>query len=350
MAIALRTQIALLFTFVLTIIPRPAVADEGGVSFWVPGFFGSLAAAPLQPGWSFSTFFYHTSVSAGSDVAFARQVHRGNLQVPFTGNLNINLKAPPDVQFFIPNYTFATPLLGGQATFWLAGAYGRSEATVSGTLAGTFGVGPGFTIGGSRSDTTWGWGDLIPIFTLRWNKGVDNYMVYITGDIPVGAYDPNRLANLGIGHGAIDGGGGYTYFNPQTGHEFSAVLGFTYNFENTFTNYKNGIDMHLDWGMSQFLTKEWQLGFVGYVYDQITCDSGSGDRVGCFESRVIGVGPQVGHIFKISDDYQGYINLKGYREFDAAHRPDGWNVWATLVISPAEEKKPPEPKRPRIMK
>ena len=24
-----------------------ACADEGGVSFWVPGFFGSLAASPL---------------------------------------------------------------------------------------------------------------------------------------------------------------------------------------------------------------------------------------------------------------------------------------------------------------
>jgi hypothetical protein len=26
---------------------------------------------------------------------------------------------------------------------------------------------------------------------------------------------------------ALDAGGGYTYFDPQTGHEFSAVLGFT---------------------------------------------------------------------------------------------------------------------------
>jgi hypothetical protein len=32
-------------------------------------------------------------------------------------------------------------------------------------------------------------------------------MVYGTGDIPVGDYDPRRLANLGIGHGAIDFGG-----------------------------------------------------------------------------------------------------------------------------------------------
>ena len=32
--------------------PTIARADEGGVSFRVPGFFGSLAAAPLQPGFS----------------------------------------------------------------------------------------------------------------------------------------------------------------------------------------------------------------------------------------------------------------------------------------------------------
>ena len=27
-------------------------ADEGGVSFWLPGIYGSLAATPQQPGWS----------------------------------------------------------------------------------------------------------------------------------------------------------------------------------------------------------------------------------------------------------------------------------------------------------
>jgi Putative MetA-pathway of phenol degradation len=64
------------------------------------------------------------------------------------------------------------------------------------------------------------------------------------------------LSNLGIGHGAIDAGGGYTYFDQQTGHEFSAVLGFTYNLKNQSTQYQNGIDMHLDWGASQFLTEQ----------------------------------------------------------------------------------------------
>lgn len=71
-------------------------------------------------------------------------------------------------------------------------------------------------------------------------------MVYGTGDIPVGAYSSTRLANLGIGHGAVDGGAGYTYFDPMTGHELSAVAGFTYNLINTSTNYQNGVNFHLD--------------------------------------------------------------------------------------------------------
>jgi hypothetical protein len=53
-----------------------------------------------------------------------------------------------------------------------------------------------------------------------------------------------------------DAGGGNTYFNPQTGHEFSGVLGFTYNFMNTATQYQSGADLHFDWGASQFLSKQ----------------------------------------------------------------------------------------------
>ena len=76
---------------------------------------------------------------------------------------------------------------------------------------------------------------------------------------------------------------------PAKGQEFSAVAGPTYNLENLSTNYQNGVDFHLDWAASQFLSKQVFVGPVGYVYDQLSCDSGSGDRVGCFESRVVGI-------------------------------------------------------------
>src|SRR5271167_4841906 len=39
--------------------PELAAADEGGVSFWLPGIYGSLAATPLQPGWSGAVIYYH---------------------------------------------------------------------------------------------------------------------------------------------------------------------------------------------------------------------------------------------------------------------------------------------------
>lgn len=318
---------------------NPALADEGGVSFWVPGFFGSLAATPQQPGFSFATIYYHTSVSAGGNVGFARQVNRANISTNFTAGLTANLDAKADLVMAAPSYVFATPVLGGQAAMVLLVPYGRSQASVDATFAAS--LGPfGFVRSGSADDSVTGFGDLVPQFNVRWNQGVHNFMTYITGNLTTGRYDPTRLANLGIGHNAIDAGGGYTYFNPQTGHEFSATLGFTYNFENVHTQYQNGVDMHLDMGASQFLTKQLQIGLVGYLYNQLSCDSGSGDRVGCFESRVAGIGPQIGYVIPLSQDYQGYINLKGYKEFASENRPDGWNVWLTFAISPAGKAEP----------
>jgi hypothetical protein len=317
--------------------PMMALADEGGVSFWLPGTFGSLAAVPQQPGWSGASVYYHTSVSAGGDVARAREITTGRIPANLTATLNANLNANADLALLSSTYVFATPVLGGQASVNLTGLYGRSSASIVGALTGAlttpFGSVP-FSRFDSISDSVTGFGDLIPQFALSWNAGVHNYMTYVKGDIPVGAYDSTRLANIGIGHGAIDAGGGYTYFNPQTGHEFSAVLGATYNFKNPDTQYQSGVDMHLDWGASQFLSKQVLVGLVGYVYKQVSCDSGSGDRVGCFQSQVASIGPQIGFIFPVGE-MQGYLNFKGYKEFAAENRPDGWNAWVTFAISPA---------------
>jgi hypothetical protein len=337
----------------LTLPAQIARADETGVSFWIPGFFGSLAATPAQaPGWSMASIYYHTSVSAGADVARAREFQINNIPGNLTATVNANVKANVDLGILAGTYVFATPLLGAQASVSVMGIYGANSTTLAGNLTGTLTTPAGqipFSRFDSINSSVMGFGDLIPQFALRWNAGVHNYMTYITGDIPVGLYDSTRIANLGIGHGAIDAGGGYTYFDPKTGHEFSAVLGFTYNFENMATQYQSGVDMHLDWGASQFLTKQIQVGLVGYWYQEVGCDSGSGDRVGCFQSRVLGVGPQFGYIFPVGD-MQGYINLKGYGEFDSASRPAGWNVWLTFVLSPTAETPPASPKRPMFTK
>jgi hypothetical protein len=337
----------------LVLPPQFARADEGGVSFWIPGFFGSLAAVPAQaPGWSMTSIYYHTSVSAGGDVARAREITIGGIPANLTATVNANVKANVDLGLLAGTYTFETPVLGAQVSVALLGVYGSNSTSLTGALTGTLAT-PGGTIPFSRFDTInsdlIAFGDLLPFYQMKWNSGVNNYMTYVTGDIPVGAYQSNRLANLGLGHWAIDAGGGYTYFDPKTGHEASAVLGFTYNFVNPATQYQSGVDMHLDWGASQFLTKQWQVGLVGYLYQELGCDSGSGDRVGCFRSRVVGVGPQVGYIFPINDKLQGYLNLKAYGEFANENRPAGWNVWLTFNLSPAAS--PPQaPTKPIFTK
>ena len=94
--------------------------------------------------------------------------------------------------------------------------------------------------------------------------------------------------------------------------------------------------MHLDWGASQFLTKQWQVGVVGYSYNQLSCDSGSGDRIGCFRCHAWSkLDRRSATSFPSARNGRGYLNLKGYGEFAAQNRPDGWNAWLTFAITPA---------------
>jgi hypothetical protein len=323
----------LLFAGLLAVTSSASLADESGTSFWLPGTYGSLAAAPSTPGWALATVYYHTSVSAGGDVAASREIQIGRFNPALNVNLNATLHASADLALIIPSYVFATPVFGGQLAVQMASIVGTTSANINGTLTASL---PPFGLVRNEniSDTVTGFGDLYPLASLKWNAGVHNFMTYVTGDIPVGNYSSTSIANLGLGHGAIDGGGGYTYFNPATGHEFSAVAGFTYNFKNQTTQYQSGVDFHLDWGASQFLSKQFFVGLVGYAYDQVSADSGSGDKLGAFESRVFAVGPQIGYIFPIAGK-QGYLGLKSYFEFEAKNRPEGWNTWLTFSISDA---------------
>src|SRR5262247_759058 len=102
---------------------QAARADEGGVSVWLPGFFGSLAASPLQPGWSLTSIYYHTTVSAGADVAKAREITIGQIPVNLNANLSASLNARADLALALPSYTFATPVFGAQATVGVMGVY-----------------------------------------------------------------------------------------------------------------------------------------------------------------------------------------------------------------------------------
>ena len=55
-------------------IPDKARADQGGISFWLPGSFGSLAATPVTPGWALGLgWTLLTAVAFGVLPAFRRE-------------------------------------------------------------------------------------------------------------------------------------------------------------------------------------------------------------------------------------------------------------------------------------
>jgi hypothetical protein len=289
-----------------------AKADAGGLSFWLPGTFGSLAAAPGVPGWAYSTIYLHvqTSAQGGKEFVSGSSVVAG-----------LNARADAVVQGL--TYTFATPVLGGQAAVSVLGAPGNVGVGIDATLTGP----RGNTISGHATDERATFADVFYQGSLKWNHGVHNTMVYLTGNIPSSTYDAARLANLSFGFVAVDGGAGYTYLDPKTGREFSVVGGLTYSFINPDTQYQNGIDFHLDWAASQFVSKNVQIGLAGYFFQQLTGDSGPGATLGDFKGRVAGIGPQIGFLFPLGKEHQGYLNLKAYRDFAAENRAEGYTAW-----------------------
>jgi hypothetical protein len=315
--------------------PAAARADNGGIGFWLPGTMGSLSAVPGQPGMSYTLQYIHLDAVAG-----------GGKAIQNNANIVAGLHAKADAGVFLPTYTFATPVLGGQLTIGVATVPGNIGVDINATLTGP----RGNTISGSAFDNRVTWADVYYLGELKWNFGVNNFMTYVFGNIPSGTYDSTRLANLSIGFAGVDAGVGYTYLNPKTGQEFSVVGGFSFSGPNTALDYRNGIDFHLDWAASQFIGKSVHAGLVGYFYQQVTDDSGTGAKLGGNKGAAIAFGPQIGFFFPAMEGYSGYLNLRGYADVYTENRPTNITFMATLSFTPAAPEHPPTPRAPRISK
>jgi hypothetical protein len=116
----LRKFAGILGVAIVACLPATSFADEGGLSFWLPGIYGSLAAAPQQPGWSFAAINYYTSVSGSGAVGAAREATIGKFNPAAKVDLNVNLHANADLVLLNPSYVFAMPVLGSQANSYLA--------------------------------------------------------------------------------------------------------------------------------------------------------------------------------------------------------------------------------------
>ena len=305
----------------LLLFAARAAADEGATSVWLPGQYSSFAAVPSSPGFSIPLVYYHADASASATHHFV-----------IGGQLVAGIDEQSSLLFLTPTWAFPHAFWAADAELAVGWAVGRVAVRVSGVIDCTGTQCPP-SLSRTKSGSQWGGSDLDPTFSLKWVHGDNNQMAYLLANVPTGAYEVDRLANIGLNHWAIDGGYGYTYLDEKSGHELSVVAGVTYNFDNPATHHRSGLDSHLDFALSQFLNTRWHLGLVGYAYYQLTDDSGSGVPavLGGFRAQVFALGPEAGYFFAMKGA-EGYVSLRGYWEFGAKNRPEGWNAYLTCSL------------------
>lgn len=304
-----------------------ASAAEGGTGVYLLGKRGPLAAFVPKPGW------YLTN-----DV-FLLSADRSEL-TPFGERLAGDVTADALINIAQLTWVADATLLGGRLAVSAVLPYGNVDVDASAALQAPAGLG----INRDISDSATGFGDPAVGASLGWKKRTGDrfraWSTYASVFIPAGDYDVDRIANVGKNRWALDVGAAYTMANFKRGREFSSVLGFTFNDENSDTDYRTGTEMHLEIAGKQHLPSHWSFGIVGYWYEQLTGDSGSPAILGDFKGRALALGPELSYQFMHNPRRPVTVDLRWYHEFEVKNRLEGDSVFLTISLPLSITQKP----------
>jgi hypothetical protein len=305
---------------------QSSLAAEYGWGEYLLGAGIPMSGYTPPPGVYFTDTIWFYNGSAGGGVRF-----------PFgrTVDLGINEKFAINAATLI--WFTDTKFLGGTLGFAATLPFGREQTSAEAEFTGPLGI----TRGIARSESATGLGDGAISGILGWQQGDHHWNVTVTDILPIGFYSASSLAFIGLNRPSVDVKGGYTYLNLQTGHEISAALGVSFNGTNPATNYTTGTELHFEWALNQHFASGFSLGVGGYIYDQVSGDSGSGDHVGAFEGRVVSIGPLVGYTFK-AGEVPVTLSSRWFSEFDVQNRVTGNSVFASVSM-PLYVSTPPTP-------
>jgi len=187
----------------------------------------------------------------------------------------------------------------------------------------------------TRSTGIQGIGDAVLMPVMLNQKVNDDFNVnYRLGVYaPTGRYQLGRLANTGKNYWTIEPAVGFMYFGQKNGREASIFVGMDYNFENPDTNYKTGMQVHVDGTLAQHFPL-WGglagIGVSGFWYEQIVGDSGRGATLGDFKARTTGIGPAISYVATMGNT-EVLAELKWLHEFNTKNRPSGDFIWFKLA-------------------
>jgi hypothetical protein len=318
---ARRSQVAaiLLVLIILAWAPvSPVRGAEFGAGLYMLGYQSSMAGYLPDPGFYLRNDFY---------------VYQGNARiVPFARRIEVDLRSRLITDLVALSYVTPLEILGAQYAVGLI----WSSATSS-FLKGTLAAHTRFTalnrlLTRSEEGSYTGVSDLVvtPV-NLGWHLGQFHIMAFGNVYAPVGSYNPNRRLNTGLNRWAMEPNAAVTWLHPKYGQEVSLSLGYTMNLQNPATRYTTGQEFHLEYFLGQHLPKGFVVGLAGYIYNQMTADTGSGATLGAFHGQTIALGPCLSFSSKIAG-HTFDLNARYYNELKVKNRFDGQSFFLTLSL------------------
>jgi hypothetical protein len=191
-------------------------------------------------------------------------------------------------------------------------------------------IAPWVTVGATvngNSQTKSGLGDMTFGPALGWNLSESLHLVAaVDVNAPTGQYNQADLINPGRNYWNMEPVLAISYVQ-QHGVNADLKLMYDINGSNQATHYRSGQELHADyalgWGFGQFVA-----GVGGYVYQQVTDDSGPGAPEDGNRGRAVAIGPS----FKYDNGKGWFITAKYEKEFLVENRPrgGGWNIKLNL--------------------
>ena len=297
-------------------VAQQALAAENAAGVYPLGSHTPLSGALPPPGVYFANDLYYYSGDADPSHT-----------LPFNAKLIANVHA--DVWIEVPTILWSTTslLAGGNLVFSASLPIGGPS--IDAGVGVTPPVPPIVFINAHDSVSTFG--DPYLTASIGWHSETWHWTAGLGVNVPIGDYQAGEIANVAFHRWAVDLYGGVTSLDMKTGREFSALGGFTFNGENPDTDYKTGTEFHLDFGALQHFPNGFALGLVGYYYQQLSGDSGSGAVLGDFEGRVVALGGTVEYTFKAGDT-QVTTRLKVFDEFAVENRLEGTAAYFTVAL------------------
>lgn len=315
-------------------LPESAQATEGGASLYVPGFRGPLAGLVPPPGFYFESDFYTYSGKLS-----------GGRQVQIGGAVLANIKVEARADFLTGTWVTPMEVFGGNLAFGVSVPFGIPRVS-AGALIAAPRLGRAFSF--SQRDATLNFGDPIAVGMVGWHSGKFHWATGVSVSIPAGAYEEGELSNLAFNRWIGDVYAALTYLDPELGLDISGAIGFEINGVNNATDYRSGNAFHIDLAISKNLTKEFSIGALAAYYQQVTGDSGEGDRIGPFKGRVAAIGATAAYNFTVAGTPVS-TRIKVLREVDVENRPQG-TIGLFTVAFPLGVPAAPEAAKPVVAK